>query len=277
MAFYVCLFLLVSFLMLCLLRLWSLCWPYHGPAPSRAAATTRPTLHRLLSPRCPDDCPACRLASTPTSGVGQAPAAVRPWPEVKSRRGARHSREHGGLCLSQAAGSVLRDHRCAHPRARWGWQAWSWRAHPDIPMPSLSHDVHCWVPYPSLPSEDLLPSRRHGAGCAGRRAGWFRRPTGVRLPSGQHHLVADSRGLACTDLARALLPHPADPPPPIGPLLRTRLRSHTRVLWLWLAIDPLTKMLPVLELGPRTQQMAHVLIHTLQQSLAAFLHPALYQ
>jgi len=49
------------------------------------------------------------------------------------------------------------------------------------------------------------------------------------------------------------------------------------VLWLWLAIDPLTKMLPVLELGPRTQQMAHVLIHTLQQSLAAFLHPALYQ
>jgi IS1 family transposase len=50
--------------------------------------------------------------------------------------------------------------------------------------------------------------------------------------------------------------------------LRTRLRSHTQVLWLWLAIDPLTKMLPVLELGPRTQQMAHVLIHTLQQSLA---------
>jgi IS1 family transposase len=50
--------------------------------------------------------------------------------------------------------------------------------------------------------------------------------------------------------------------------LRTRLRSCTRVLWLWLAIDPRTKILPVLELGPRTQHMAHQLIHSLRQSLA---------
>jgi IS1 family transposase len=40
------------------------------------------------------------------------------------------------------------------------------------------------------------------------------------------------------------------------------------VLWLWLAIDPSTKILPVLQLGPRTQHMAHLLIHTLRQSLA---------
>jgi len=38
--------------------------------------------------------------------------------------------------------------------------------------------------------------------------------------------------------------------------LRTRLRSHTQVQWLWLVIDPLTKILPVLQLGPRTQPMA---------------------
>jgi IS1 family transposase len=50
--------------------------------------------------------------------------------------------------------------------------------------------------------------------------------------------------------------------------LRTRLRSSKQVLWLWLAIDPLTKILPVLQLGPRTQNMAHVLIHSLRQSLA---------
>jgi hypothetical protein len=50
--------------------------------------------------------------------------------------------------------------------------------------------------------------------------------------------------------------------------LRTRLRSATQVLWLWLAIDPLTKILPVLELGPRTQTMAHGLIHSLRQRLA---------
>ena len=50
--------------------------------------------------------------------------------------------------------------------------------------------------------------------------------------------------------------------------LRTRLRNATQVLWLWLAIDPCTKILPVLQLGPRTQTMAHRLIHSLLQRLA---------
>src|SRR5512142_1617550 len=50
--------------------------------------------------------------------------------------------------------------------------------------------------------------------------------------------------------------------------LRTRLRSAKQILWLWLAIDPLTRFAPVLELGPRTQSMAHRLIHTLRESLA---------
>jgi IS1 family transposase len=49
--------------------------------------------------------------------------------------------------------------------------------------------------------------------------------------------------------------------------LRTRLRSHTQVQWLWLAIDPLTKILPVLQLGPRTQHMAHRVIHSLRHLL----------
>jgi IS1 family transposase len=50
--------------------------------------------------------------------------------------------------------------------------------------------------------------------------------------------------------------------------LRTRLRCAIQVLWLWLAIDPLTKILPVLHLGPRTQNVAHLLIHSLRQILA---------
>jgi IS1 family transposase len=50
--------------------------------------------------------------------------------------------------------------------------------------------------------------------------------------------------------------------------LRTRLRCAKQVLWLWLAIDPCTKILPVLQLGPRTQHIAHRLIHALRLSLA---------
>ena len=49
--------------------------------------------------------------------------------------------------------------------------------------------------------------------------------------------------------------------------LRTRLRSYQQVLWL--AIDPCTKLLPVLHLGPRTQNAAHTVIHSLRQILAS--------
>ena len=59
--------------------------------------------------------------------------------------------------------------------------------------------------------------------------------------------------------------------------LRTQLRCAKQVLWLWLAIDPSKKIPPVLSLGPRTQNMAHKVIHRLRQILAAFLPPALHQ
>src|SRR5262249_14378919 len=80
-------FLLVLFLIFSLALLCALCWPHPGTVQSRAAAKVRTTLHRLLKPRTPDDCPACRRTSTPSSGGEPASAPVRPWREVKSRRG----------------------------------------------------------------------------------------------------------------------------------------------------------------------------------------------
>ena len=50
--------------------------------------------------------------------------------------------------------------------------------------------------------------------------------------------------------------------------IRTRLRSHAHTLWLWLAVDPLTKIIPVLHLGTRTQAAAHATVHALHQTLA---------
>jgi hypothetical protein len=54
-------FLLVFFL-LCLAVLWRSNWlplrPSHAPGGAK-----RTMFHRLLKPRTPDDCPACRLAS----------------------------------------------------------------------------------------------------------------------------------------------------------------------------------------------------------------------
>jgi IS1 family transposase len=50
--------------------------------------------------------------------------------------------------------------------------------------------------------------------------------------------------------------------------IRTRLRSRAHSLWLWLSVDPITKLIPVLRLGARTQDTAHLVIHDLHQKLA---------
>jgi hypothetical protein len=87
MALHVFVFLLAVCLLLSLALLWRLDWFHLRPSSSQAGAV-RNTVHRLLKPRTPLDCPSCRLASTPSSGGEPALAPVRPWREVKSRRGA---------------------------------------------------------------------------------------------------------------------------------------------------------------------------------------------
>jgi hypothetical protein len=84
---FVFVFLLVVCLLLSLSLLWRLDWFPLQPSSSRREVK-RITVQRLLKPRTPLDCSACRLASTASSGAGPAPLPVQPWREVKSRRGA---------------------------------------------------------------------------------------------------------------------------------------------------------------------------------------------
>ncbi len=106
MALHVYVFLLVVCL-LSLARLGRLDWFDLQPSSSRGGAK-RTALHRLLKPRSPDDCPACRLASTPSSGGEPAPA--RPWREVKKPAGSTQASQHRGLRLPQPEVSLLRHH-----------------------------------------------------------------------------------------------------------------------------------------------------------------------
>src|SRR5215470_11180654 len=87
MGLHVFVYLLVFFLMLGLALLWRLDRLRLQPSRSRGRAM-HSIAQRLLKPRCPEDCPACRLASIASSSVEPDPAPVRPWREVKSRRGA---------------------------------------------------------------------------------------------------------------------------------------------------------------------------------------------
>jgi hypothetical protein len=214
MPHHVFLLLLVSFLMLCLLLLCSLCWPHPGPAQSRAAAKMRTTLHRRLMPRCPDDGPACRLASTPSSGGGPAPLPVRRWCEVKSRRGAPKRRDTQGFACpnQQCLYFGISD---AHIHAAfWRWQAWPSRAHPDLSRSCLPHHVECSTPHALVPFENPFAPDRHSADLAlaegldpseAWRVFGFRQAT---IPS-----LSVPCGLARANPARALLlPSPAPAP-----------------------------------------------------------------
>jgi hypothetical protein len=87
MTFHVFLFLLLFFLMLSLAWLCRL-YVLHQGFPHARARVVHPLVHRLLKPRTPHDCPACRLSSPFSTVVGPSPLPLRPWCEVKSRRGA---------------------------------------------------------------------------------------------------------------------------------------------------------------------------------------------
>jgi hypothetical protein len=186
MAFDVYVFLLVVFLLLCVALLGRLCWfqlqPSHSPGGAIRSAT-----QRLLKPRTPLDCPACRLSCAHSTVVGPAPGPVRPWCEVKSRRGApKRVNTEGYACPN---------HQCpyfgmtdAHTHAAfWRRQTWPDRTDPDVSRSRLPHHVHCPAPHSPVPSENPLSAGRTGALRAGRRAGSFGCRAGLRLPTSHDH------------------------------------------------------------------------------------------
>ncbi len=81
MVIHVFVFLLLSFLMLCLAWFCHLDVP-HLCLPHSRAGAVHLTVHRLLKPRTPRDCPACRLNSTLDARVEPASPPVQPWREV---------------------------------------------------------------------------------------------------------------------------------------------------------------------------------------------------
>jgi len=267
MTLHVSALLLLGVLLYPLARLCFLGWSHPGPAQSRAAAKIRSTLHRRLKPRCPYDCSACRLASPPSSGAGPAPAPVRPWCEVKSRRGApKRMNAEGFACPNQQCAYFGITDAHIHALVGDGKHGQSERiqtfrcqacrttfsARHDTPLYQLKTPSHQIAMVLTALAEGLDPS-------AAERVFGYRQATITSwlTRAGRHAELFHERSFRNLHIPHLQLDE-----------LRTRLRSAKQILWLWLAIDPLTKMIPVLELGPRTQHMAHRAIHSLRQILA---------
>jgi transposase-like protein len=227
----------------------------------------RPRLHRLLKPRSPENCPACRLASSPSSVVGSGPTPVRPWREVKSRRGApKRVNTKGFACPNKKCpyfgstddqihalvgdgkhGQAEQIQTFRGPACRT-----TFTARRDTPLYRLKTPSQQVGMVLSALAEGLDPS-------AAERVFGFRHATITRwlTRAGGHAHTLHERFFCHLWLPHLQLDE-----------LRTRLRCSQHVLWLWLVIDPCTKLLPVLHLGPRTQHMAHRVIHSLRQLLA---------
>jgi IS1 family transposase/transposase-like protein len=266
MALHVFLFLLLSFLMLSLARLCHLYLLHHGLPHSRAGAV-HPMVQRLLKPRTPRDCPACCLSSTCSAVEGPSPLPVRPWREVKSRRGApkridtqgfacpNHQCPYFGITDAHVH-ALVGDGKHGHAeqiqtfRCQACHTTFSARRH--TPLYRLKTPSQQIAVVLTALAEGLDPS-------AAERVFGYRQATITTWLSraGEHAQTLHEHYFCNLQLPHLQMDE-----------IRTRLRNSKQVLWLWLAIDPLTKILPVLQLGPRTQNAAHMLIHSLRQILA---------
>ena len=264
MAIHVYVFLLMICLLLSLTLLWRFCW-FHLRSSSSRGRAKRTTLHRLLKPRCPNDCPACRLASTASSG--REPAPVRPWREMKSRRGApKRVNTEGFACPNSQCAyfgitdaqihALVGDGKHGHAERIQTFRCQACRttfsARRHTPLYRLKTPVHQVAMVLAALAEGLDPS-------AAERVFGYRQATITTwlTRAGEHAQTLHQHSFCHLQLPHLQLDE-----------LRTRLRGAIQILWLWLAIDPLTKILPVLQLGPRTQNMAHTVIHSLRRSLA---------
>jgi len=259
-------FLLVVCLLLSLVMFWGHDWLHLRLSLSRGGAK-RSRLHRVLKPRCPDDCPACRLASATSSAAGPSPLPVRPWTEVKSRRGAPKRIDTAGFACpnpqcqyfgntdahfhalvgdgKHGKAEQIQTFRCQACRTTFT----SRRNTPLYRLKTPSQQVAVIL---SALAEGLDPS------AASRVFGSRQATITTWLTRAGSH----AQRLHEHSFCYLWLPHiQLDE-------LRTRLRCASQVLWLWLAIDPCTKIVPVLSLGPRTQHAAHGVIHSLRHLLA---------
>lgn len=225
---------------------------------------TKDRLPRTWKPNSPRDCAGCLAGSTLVALPD--PTSVVPWSECKSKRGPKKKVDTSGYA-------------CPHPDCRYfgitavaihalvgyGWidQAQTIRkfccqacrktfsTRKGTPLYYLKTDPNrvemvLWFLAEGLDRAVLIRYTGHSEATLTR---WLHR-------AGSHSQAFHRCFLRW--LAPAVLQLDE---------IHTRVRSVAKARWLWLAIDPVSKLIPALHLGGRTKNDAFALLHQLKLSL----------
>jgi IS1 family transposase len=254
------------FVFLLVLPLVWLLWAWRcRQHPRGHTAVVAAHVQQLLKPRTPYECPACCQHAATT--VGNAPPPLTPWSAVKSRRGAPKRIDTQGFACPNNICTYFQItdaqiHALVGDGAHGRYEriqtlrcqacATTFSARRDTPLYRLKTTSQRVGEVLSALAEGLDVS-------AAVRVFGHRHATVNRwlVRAGLHSATLHDRILRNLHLPHLQLDE-----------IRTRLRNRAHTVWLWLAIDPLTKLVPTLHLGARTQAAAHAVVHDIQQRLA---------
>jgi IS1 family transposase len=253
------------FVLLLMIALLWLAWPRQSFVSPHAGVTAR--VQRLLKPRTPDDCPICRQQAAPPTETGTPRPSIIPWRERKSRRGRpKRINTHGFACPNRTCMYYRITDAHVHALVGDGVDGTS------EPIQTLRCQA-CNTTFSSrrdTPLYRLKTASQRVAEVLTALAEGVDIAAAVRIFGHRHATITTwltRAGEHSATLHDHVFQHLHLPHLQLDEL-RTRLRSHTHVLWLWVAVDPLSKIIPVLHLGARTQDAAHRMIHDLCQRLA---------
>ena len=235
----------------------------HGPSPATPRAHPKPT-PRPLKPRTPDDCPAGRFAQP-----SQTPALthLKPYSKVKDPRGRKKKIATAGYachnpdclyysitddqihalvgCGGHGCQEYIQNLKCQACRSKFS------------------------VRYGTVLYRLKTPSQRVGEVLSALAEG-LSVGAAVRVFGHGEFTIRSwltRAGLHATSLHERLFQNLKILHIQLDELC-TKTRQGADALWVWFAVDARTKIIAVLKVGPRTQPMAHAVVHTLLKVLA---------
>jgi transposase-like protein/IS1 family transposase len=258
-------------LFLWLLALLALLFLFHRhriTSPPTDCTTRQPKIPCQLKPRTPAACAACRVASVAPARPPPAPAAPpTPWSQIKSRRGRPKAiATQGFACPNPACAYYNIADATIHALVGDGCQGQTepiptfrcqachhtFSARRDTPLYRLRT--------PPARVAQVLTALAEGLDVAATARVFGYRETTICCwldRAGQHMQRLHTQRLRDLHIGHVQLDE-----------IRTHGRLRERVLWLWVAFDPSSKLIRVMHLGSRTQQAAQHVIHNLLQPLA---------